>query len=157
MYVSEQRMMCLAKRLGAETALSHVFKHNTLNTIENLVHEIGHALSLQVRPFAVPGDGLHAKMGLVVAGILERRRDKGVYNECLVLACEATVLPRLGIAVDIDELVNVGIDQGVKPAKLRKTLSSKAARKLASSVLRYLGRHDRMRTSASAAKGKVLP
>ena len=100
-----------------------------MNSVEYLIHEIGHALSVHVKPFAaVFVDGLpRRRMSTVVAAILRRRSDEGVHNECLVLAAEAVILPRLGLHVDLDELVVLGVDQGVEPAKLTAAMSSMKA------------------------------
>lgn len=133
----------LADRLGARTTCGFLYEEGTtMNSVEYLIHEIGHALSVHVRPFAVvSGDGLpQRRMSTVVAAILHRRSDKGVHNECLVLAAEAAILPRLGLHVDTECLVELGVDQGVKPDKLRAEFGSPASRRLAVAVLRYVGR-----------------
>lgn len=136
LFVDPERMSELARRLGATTTSEHLFPHSSLNVIEHLVHEIGHALSVGIRPY---DRVLKISMGASVAQTLNRRRDKGRYNECLVLAAEATVLPRLGIGVELDDLVAVGLDQDVQPWRLRSAVGSKPARKLACLVLRYIG------------------
>lgn len=136
-------MVRLAERLGATTACGFMFEEGTtMNSVEYLIHEIGHALSVHVKPFAaVMVGGLYQRrMSTVVAAILRRRSDKGVHNECLVLAAEAVILPRLGLHVDLDGLVELGVDQGVKPDKLRAEIGSPASRRLAVAVLRYVGR-----------------
>ncbi len=133
----------LAERLGTRTTCGFLFEEGTtMNSVEYLIHEIGHALSVHVKPFAaVFVDGLpRRRMSTVVAAILRRRSDEGVHNECLVLAAEAVILPRLGLHVDLDELVVLGVDQGVEPAKLRAEIGSPASRRLAVAVLRYVGR-----------------
>ena len=82
----------LAERLGTRTTCGFLFEEGTtMNSVEYLIHEIGHALSVHVKPFAaVFVDGLpRRRMSTVVAAILRRRSDEGVHNECLVLAAEA--------------------------------------------------------------------
>lgn len=142
-------MVRLAERLGATTACGFMFEEGTtMNSVEYLVHEIGHALSVHVKPFTavmagaafVHGRLAERRVGTVVAAILRRQSDKGVHNECLVLAAEAVILPRLGLHVDLDGLVELGVDQGVKPDKLRAEIGSPASRRLAVAVLRYVGR-----------------
>lgn len=140
LFVDAERMDQLARRLGATTKSDHLFSHPRLNMIEHLVHEIGHALSVGIRPFDHAPEQI--SMGASVAQVLNRIWDKGCHNECLVLAAEATVLPRLGIEVAIGDLVDVGVDQGVRPWKLRAAVGSKDARKLACLVLRYIGRRN---------------
>lgn len=133
----------LADRLGTRTTCGFLFEEGTtMNSVEYLIHEIGHALSVRVKPFAVVmvGGLPQRRMSTVVAAILHRRSDKGVHNECLVLAAEAVILPRLGLHVDLDGLVELGVDQGVKPDKLRAEIGSPASRRLAVAVLRYVGR-----------------
>lgn len=143
LYCRAADMVRLAQRLDATTTCAFLFEKNTtMNSIEYLIHEIGHALSVHVKPFPVVlvGGLPQRRMSTVVAAILHRRSDKGVRNECLVLAAEAAILPRLGLHVDTECLVELGVDQGVKPDKLRAEFGSPASRRLAVAVLRYVGR-----------------
>lgn len=142
MYLGEKEVARLVAKLQTFVTDEHVFPLGLANTTENMVHEIAHALSLGIRPTE--------QIKSNIFNTLVTYRDAGTGNECLTLACEATTLPRLGIPVDLNALLDAGVTQGVDRDRLRRAIGSKRARKLAVMVLRYIGRQVGMRSSIRA-------
>lgn len=131
---SKEALLAESVRLGLNLVDPILFDGDEAK-IEHLIHEVGHAISLNI---PVKGN---------IGPAIEKRLDAeghlfAIKNEALVLAAEAAVLSEIGIREDDAELraslVEAGEIQEIPASMLRQLFGSPAARALAASILRFL-------------------
>lgn len=137
MLIGYDDMRALAVHLGVY-AEDETILEGRAGVVEHLVHEVAHALSLDlpVRP------GLEDAIGNALVNHRGSLDSASYENEALVLASEAYTLPRLGIHFRDARgaLRDAGESQGVPSEVFADAWASEEAQRLGVRVLRYLAR-----------------
>jgi hypothetical protein len=145
------RGVALAKVMGQSTEFQYMFDGD-LNTVEFMLHEIGHALSLGIDTDpALWAKDSACKKDRIDHAISVALGSPGVvatWEEAVVLAAESILFRRLGYPVDRYALAETAWIQGVSDDELASALRSPAAADLAERMLDWAQVHGIVKEAA---------